>query len=80
MTWSQILASIALTLFSGMGVLILVYFKKMAVSIDTMSMNMIEMNIKLERVITDQDWHRLEIKDIKIENKEIKQELKELRG
>lgn len=66
-------------ILSIMGTMILVYFKKISSGIDTMSINMVEMNVKLERVITDQDWHRLEIKEIKEENKEIRDELKHLR-
>lgn len=72
--------SIIEILLTGMGAIIMLYFKKMSASIDSMSQNMIEMNVKLERVITDQDWHRLEIKEIKLEAKEMREEIKQLRG
>lgn len=78
--FTQILIGALGVVLSAMGTMILIYFKKISSGIDSMSLNMIEMNVKLERVITDQDWHRLEIKEIKEENKDIRNEIKKLTG
>lgn len=48
-----------------LGTLIMSYFKSMSKDMESMSQNMIEMNIKLEKVITDQSWHKEEMTEIK---------------
>ena len=47
-----------------LGTLIMSYFKSMSKDMESMSQNMIEMNIKLEKVITDQSWHKEEMTEI----------------
>lgn len=48
-----------------LGTLLISYFKDMKNDIKAMSVSMGQMNVKLEKVITDQSWHNREIAEIK---------------
>jgi len=50
---------------TGLGSILVIYFKEMKTDVKEMSGNMAEMNVKLEKVITDQTWHKEEIAEIK---------------
>jgi hypothetical protein len=62
-----------------LGTLVVTYFKSMSKNMETMSQNMIEMNIKLEKVITDQSWHKEEMKGMKEDHDEISNKLNNAR-
>lgn len=47
------------------GTLLLSSFKNLSKNSNKMSTTMSEMNIKLEKVITDQTWHHREMKEAK---------------
>ena len=68
MEW--IVGSFGLVL-TALGTILLVYFKDMRRDIGTISASMVGMNIKLEKVITDQTWHKEEIGDVKTDIKDI---------
>jgi predicted nucleic acid-binding Zn-ribbon protein len=50
---------------TGLATILVFYFKNMNTNVENMSRSMIDMNIKLEKVVTDQSWHHREIKEIK---------------
>jgi predicted nucleic acid-binding Zn-ribbon protein len=50
---------------TGLATVLVMYFKDMKNDVKNMSRSMIDMNVKLEKVITDQSWHKEEIKEIK---------------
>jgi len=60
---------IAIPLFglvlTALGTLLLSYFREMKNDVKNMTGSLIELNIKLERVILDQTWHKEEISVIK---------------
>lgn len=75
MTALEILIGLSLMILSGFGTVILLNFKDLKVSVKEMAHSVVQLNIKLERVITDQAWHKEDIKEIKerldaLENKE----------
>lgn len=57
---------------TALGTMLMLYlkdikndFKFMRIDVGEMSDSMGEMNIKLEKVITDQTWHKEEMKEVK---------------
>ncbi len=50
---------------TGLATILVFYFKNMNRNVERMSKSMIDMNVKLEKVVTDQSWHHREIKEIK---------------
>ena len=49
-----------------LGTIIIMNFKKLTVSTEKISDNMVKMNIRLERAITDQSWHKEEMSEVKV--------------
>jgi predicted nucleic acid-binding Zn-ribbon protein len=62
---TEILLLIFGSVLSALGTLLLAYFKGIKTDISTMSASMVQMNLKLEKVITDQSWHKEEITELK---------------
>ena len=56
---------------TSLATVIIMYFKDIKTNLQTMSKSMVEMNIELKSVITDQSWHKEEIKEIKDDIKNI---------
>ncbi len=50
---------------TGLATMLVIYFKDMKSDVKNMSSSMTDMNIKLEKVITDQSWHKEEMSEIK---------------
>lgn len=50
---------------TGLATVLVIYFKDMRNDVKNMSSSMVDMNLKLEKVITDQSWHKEEISEIK---------------
>lgn len=48
-----------------LGTLLVSYFKDMKNDVKNMSESVFQLNIKLEKVISDQSYHKEEIQDIK---------------
>lgn len=48
-----------------LGTLLLSYFKEMKSDVKNMSQSIFQLNMKLERVISDQSWHKDEIVEMK---------------
>lgn len=48
-----------------LGTLLLNYFREMKTDVKNMSYSIIELNIKLEKVMTDQTWHKEEMSLLK---------------
>ena len=65
MTTLEVLIGLSLMVLSGFGSVILLNFKDLKSSVKEMSASVVQLNIKLERVITDQVWHKEEIAEIK---------------
>ena len=75
MTALEILIGLSLMVLSAFGTVILLNFKDLKTSVKEMAQSVVQLNIKLEKVITDQVWHREEIKKLEeridsLENKE----------
>lgn len=60
-----VILAIVGTVLSVVSTLLLSYFKDMKNNIKNMSDSMVQMNVKLEKVITDQSWHKEEMGEIK---------------
>lgn len=61
---------------SILGTILLMYFKDMKNSVMSMSESISELNVKMEKVVTDISWHREEIEKIdarinELEKKEV---------
>ena len=56
---------ILLAVIGGIGTLALSYFREMKNDVKSMSESIVQLNLKLERVINDQTWHRQELNEIK---------------
>ena len=69
---TEIILSILGFIFTVFGTCLIGQFRGIKIDLAKMSSSVVEMNLKLERVITDQTWHRQEIKEIneKIKNLE----------
>jgi len=65
MTSAQIILLIFGGILTVLGTLLLVIFKDMKDDVKAMSKSMVQMNLKLEKVITDQSWHKEEISEVK---------------
>lgn len=61
----EILLAFFIMVVSGFGTLILFNFKEFKIALKEMASSVVQLNIKLERVITDQAWHKEDIKEIK---------------
>lgn len=61
----EIIISIFGFILTILGTVLILYFKDMKTDVKTMSESMVKMNVKLEKVITDQSWHKREINEIK---------------
>lgn len=75
MSLIEIFGAIGVMVLSSFGTVLLLNFKELKDSFKQMAESVIQLNIKLERVIVDQVWHKEEIKEIKerlesLENKE----------
>ena len=79
MTTFQIVVAILLALFGGvitaLGTVLLMYFKDMKNSVGSLNVNVGDLNLKMERVIAAQSWHKDEINEIKEEMKGIYERL-----
>lgn len=49
-----------------LGTILIMSFKDMKTDVKVMSGSMINLNLKLEKVITDQSWHKEETNEIKV--------------
>lgn len=47
------------------GIMITILFSGVRKDLSSISKSVIDLNIKIEKVITDQSWHKEEIRDIK---------------
>ena len=65
MTTLEVLIGLSLMVLSAFGSVILLNFKDLKSSVKEMSASVVQLNIKLEKVITDQVWHKEEITEIK---------------
>lgn len=61
----EIILSVFGLVLTALGTLLLGYFKDLKLDVKSMSSSIIELNIKLERVILDQTWHKEEITMLK---------------
>lgn len=61
----EIILSVFGFILTILGTLLIGYFKDLKADVKNMSTSIIELNIKLERVILDQTWHKEEIALIK---------------
>lgn len=50
---------------TGLATVLVIYFKDMKSDVKNMSQSIFQLNMKLERVISDQSWHKDEIVEMK---------------
>lgn len=62
---AEVLIGIFGFIISMLGAILVINFKDMKLDVKKMSSSMGEMNVKLEKVITDQTWHKEEMNEIK---------------
>lgn len=60
----EILISIFGFILTILGTLLISYFKEMKQDVKSMSDSVMQLNIKLEKVILDQSWHKEEINEL----------------
>ena len=79
MTNFQILMAVLLCVFGGilsaLGTVLLMYFKDMKTSVGNLNVNVGDLNLKMERVLNTQSWHKEEVVEIKEDIKSIYERL-----
>lgn len=71
----EIIISIFGFILTILGTLLITYFRDMKSDVKSMSESIVQLNIKLERVILDQSWHKEEMQELKDKLKILEQDI-----